>query len=305
MDGAVEPHLAIDRVIDAWALSALELLAGMVGVHRVGLAVVEGGGRRLRFTASDRTGGSAARWCLVDAYDDVPLNRAVRDGVATTGSLDQLRSAHAAFVDAQGGTPTRFVAAVPITAAGQVLGGFVLFYDNPPDPSEAFVAELAAHGARLGQELRMAQRQRVRDLDDWADDTAPGARTARHETPLDPATVREVRAFLRQTLKGWGVEEDCAETAVLCLSELVTNAVMHGSGRCSVRVSQESAVITVAVRDAGARDVGTLRVEPTGGGEPDPLAVHGRGLQLVDALASRWGSDLSATGLTVWFVLDG
>lgn len=304
MDGAVEPHLEIDPVIDVWALSALGRLVRLAGVHRAGLAVVEGGGRRLRFTASDRARGAVARWCLVDAYDDVPLNRAVRTGAPVSGTLDQLRSTYPEFVEAQGSTPTRSVAAVPITAAAQVLGGFVLFYDEPPDSSVAFVEGLLAHGAGLGQELRMAQRERVRELDEWVDDTAPGARTARCDIALDPAAVGEARSFVRQTLTGWGVGEDCSETAVLCLSELVTNAVVHGSGRCSVRVSEESGVITVAVRDAGTRGVGPTGGS-TGGGEADPLAVHGRGLRLVDALASRWGSDLSATGLTVWFVLDG
>ena len=127
---------------------------------------------------------------------------------------------------------------------------------------------------------------------------------AASDLPLDPAAVGEARSFLRQTLKGWGVGEDCIETAVLCLSELVTNAVVHGSGRSSMRVSEESGVVTGAVRDAGTPVVGPTG-GPTGGGGTDPLAVHGRGLRLVDALASRWGSDLSATGLTVWFVLDG
>jgi anti-sigma regulatory factor (Ser/Thr protein kinase) len=304
VDGAVEPHLEIDPVLDVWALNALGRLAGLAGVHRVGLAVVEGGGRRLRFTASDRASGAVARWCLVDAYDDVPLNRAIRTGAAVMGTLTQLRPTYAAFVEAQGGTPTRSIAAVPITAAAQALGGFVLFYDEPPDSSVAFVKGLLTHGGRLGQELRMAQRQRARDLDDWVGDMAPEAKEARHDIPLDPAAVGEARSFLRQTLKGWGAEEDCIETAVLCLSELVTNAVVHGSGRCSVRVSEESGVITVAVRDAGTRDAGARGVGPTGGGEADPLAVHGRGLRLVDALARRWGSDLRATGLTVWFVLD-
>jgi hypothetical protein len=32
--------------------------------------------------------------------------------------------------------------------------------------------------------------------------------------------------------------------------------------------------------------------------------VHGRGLQLVEALSSRWGYELDADGTTVWFVLD-
>jgi len=36
----------------------------------------------------------------------------------------------------------------------------------------------------------------------------------------------------------------------------------------------------------------------------DPLAVHGRGLQLVDAFSTRWGSELDAVGMTVWFVLE-
>lgn len=302
MDGAVEPQLDIDPVIDVWALNALGRLARLAGVHRVGLAVVEGGGRRLRFTASDRARGAVARWCLVDAYDDVPLNRAVRGGAVVVGTLGQLRSTFADFVDAQGGTPTLSVAAVPITVPAQVLGGFVLFYDEPPDTSVAFVEGLLAHGASLGQELRTAQRQRVRELDDWVDDTAPGTRTAHSDLPLDPPAVGEARSFVRRTLKRWGVGEDCAETAVLCVSELVTNAVVHGSGRCSVRVSEEAGVVTVAVRDAG-----TPVVAPTGGstGGVDPLAVHGRGLRLVDALASRWGSDLGASGLTVWFVLDG
>lgn len=301
MDGAVESHLEVEPGIDVWALDALGRLARLPGVHRVGLAVVEGGGRRLRFTASDRASGAGARWCLVDAYDDVPLNRAVRHGGVVAGTLGELRPTFGDFVEAQGGTPTGSVAAVPITAAGQVLGGFVLFYDEPPDDSSlGFLDDLLAHGARLGQELRMAQRRRVRDLDDWVDATAPGSMTARHDIPLDPAAVAEARSFLRQTLEGWHVEEDCTETAVLCLSELVTNAVVHGSGGCSVRASEEAGVITVAVRDAGSG-----HVAPTGAGEGDPLAVHGRGLRLVDTLASRWGSDLSATGLTVWFVLDG
>jgi hypothetical protein len=36
----------------------------------------------------------------------------------------------------------------------------------------------------------------------------------------------------------------------------------------------------------------------------DPLQVHGRGLQLVDALASRWGSERDAHGFSAWFVLE-
>ena len=58
-------------------------------------------------------------------------------------------------------------------------------------------------------------------------------------------------------------------------------------------------VLTTTVRDGGTSvvvDLSTVTV--------DPLAVHGRGLQLVDALSSRWGSKLDAIGTTVWFVLE-
>jgi hypothetical protein len=58
-------------------------------------------------------------------------------------------------------------------------------------------------------------------------------------------------------------------------------------------------VLTTTVRDGGPSvvvDLSRLAV--------DPLAVHGRGLQLVDALSTRWGSELDAAGMTVWFVLE-
>jgi anti-sigma regulatory factor (Ser/Thr protein kinase) len=85
---------------------------------------------------------------------------------------------------------------------------------------------------------------------------------------------------------------------VLCLSELVTNALIHTPTGCAVRVLLDDGVLTTTVRDAGASDAGT--VEPL----EDPLRVHGRGLQLVEAVAARWGSELDSVGTTVWFVLE-
>ena len=60
-----------------WARAALASLSDVPAVRRGGLALTEGGGRRLRFTASDRDGGRVD-WCHIDAYDDVPLNTAIR-----------------------------------------------------------------------------------------------------------------------------------------------------------------------------------------------------------------------------------
>ena len=286
--------------VDAWAVAALAELSALPAVRRAGLALLEGGGRRLRFTASDRVGTADARWCHVDAYDDVPLNTAVRTGRVVVGTLAELRASYPAFVDGQDDTVTGAVAAVPITSAGQVLGGYVLYLaDLPGEPADV-VARLSAQGATLGRALRSAQHARGRSTssDEWLDDIAPGARVARFGASADVGEVGRARHFLQDALEGWTCDADVIHTAVLCLSELVTNAVVHGTGGCSVRVTDESGVLTVAVRNAGP----TTPVSPPD--TDDPLAVHGRGLRLVATLATRWGSELDVSGVTVWFVLD-
>ena len=89
-----------------------------------------------------------------------------------------------------------------------------------------------------------------------------------------------------------------ADNARTVVSELVTNALLHTHAGCSVRVVLDRGVLTTSVRDAGVRGV---RHAPA---PEEPLQVHGRGLQLVESLSSRWGSDLDSSGTTVWFVLD-
>src|SRR5436190_20687147 len=82
---------------ETWARSALAQLGHVPGVHRAGLALAEGGGRRLLFTASDRDNEGSVEWCDVDAYEDVPLNHTVRTGEAVVGSLDDLARRYGAF----------------------------------------------------------------------------------------------------------------------------------------------------------------------------------------------------------------
>jgi anti-sigma regulatory factor (Ser/Thr protein kinase) len=125
-----------------------------------------------------------------------------------------------------------------------------------------------------------------------------GAMVAHHEVVSHPSAVREARQFLRGTLRAWAMDEDTTDSAVLCLSELVTNALIHTHAGCSVRVLLDQGVLTTTVRDNGARDAAPAE------SLEDPLRVHGRGLHVVDALAIRWGSDLDAVGTTVWFVLE-
>src|SRR6185436_2964576 len=121
----------------------------------------------------------------------------------------------------------------------------------------------------------------------------------------DPRSVGIARGFLRETLAEWDVDEDPIDTAQLCLSELVTNVVMHAGTTCELTIRLEDETLTVVVRDLGAETDGPGDYSPVEMGEDDdPLQVAGRGLMLVDALADRWASEHDVTGTTAWFALD-
>jgi anti-sigma regulatory factor (Ser/Thr protein kinase) len=87
----------------------------------------------------------------------------------------------------------------------------------------------------------------------------------------------------------------------LLTSELVTNAVVHGAVG-----EAESVLVWVGVRDDGTVmvevwDEGATGVEPAVS-EPEWHTVGGRGMLLVDALASRWGTRYEGARC-VWFEL--
>lgn len=129
--------------------------------------------------------------------------------------------------------------------------------------------------------------------------TAPGhARTASLELPVDLTAPTRARRFVRDTLEVWGVLEDVADTAELCVSELVTNAIIHSGTRTEVTVRLDDEYVTVLVQDRGG--YGTVRRAE----DYDAMSVSGRGLTLVDALCTSWSAEHSADGTTVWFELE-
>ena len=69
--------------LESVAQAVVRELVALPGAVRAGLALVEGGGRRLRFRVSD-----SDEWCHIDAYDDVPLTAVVRSGSPIVGALD-------------------------------------------------------------------------------------------------------------------------------------------------------------------------------------------------------------------------
>ena len=295
---------------DEWVRSAFDVLSQSPAVQRVGLALVEGGGRRLSFTASDRDRRHVTDWCELDAYADVPLNNTVRTGRPIAGSLDRLAGRYADFVSRQDAA-TCAVAAVPLVAAGQIMGGFVLYFDAVQPFDVPQVAELARLGEELGERLREGQKSRTLAHRSLAEEPMPdGARVATHRAAGDPRAVAGARRFVQEALDAWQVEGDAADVAVLCVSELVTNAVIHAVAGCEVRLVLHDDVLTLSVRDGGA----AVPLTPSSSGEPtdrpshqpsdDPLDAQGRGLQLVEMLTTRWGSELDADGMTVWCELD-
>lgn len=112
--------------------------------------------------------------------------------------------------------------------------------------------------------------------------------------PPDPGTVSAVRARTAELIEGWTTPERM-DRASLLVSELVTNAIRHAGGQVRVRMRRGSRTISVEVADNDTRMPRPRRAAGTDEG--------GRGLQLVDALADRWGVRPTGEGKVVWFEL--
>lgn len=106
---------------------------------------------------------------------------------------------------------------------------------------------------------------------------------ARYPHP-DERTPGDARTWLTRTLDG--LDQDALDAACLVLSELVTNAVTHGTGPVSVTADLAGGHLTLTV-EGQARPVD---LDAADGG----LAEHGRGLGIVAALALRVGFSVTA-----------
>ncbi|WP_075779501.1 SpoIIE family protein phosphatase [Streptomyces acidiscabies] len=123
---------------------------------------------------------------------------------------------------------------------------------------------------------------------------------------LAPGTAREVlgRALDEWATAGWHATARTGDEALLVLSELVTNAVVHAGTdveiSCRLEEPKEGAGASydLVVEVSDRHPSRTLR-----DGDPDPSyepAEYGRGLRLVTALAMEWGVTYRRDGKTVW-----
>jgi serine/threonine-protein kinase RsbW len=109
--------------------------------------------------------------------------------------------------------------------------------------------------------------------------------------PSSPEAARIARGAVRRTMAR-EVEAEPLDALLLCVSELVTNAVEHGAPPVVLRVGDADEGILLEVLDGGG---GSPQKQDPGPGSP-----RGRGLLLVDGLASRWGIDQDRHTTRVW-----
>lgn len=114
--------------------------------------------------------------------------------------------------------------------------------------------------------------------------------------PGQASSVPTARHFVESLLTAWG-RPDLGWTAALCVSELAGNAALHARTTFTVSVGCDGpeSDVRVTVTD-GSQRVPAIRDYGT-------HATTGRGLRMVDELATSWGVDVGAQGKSVWLVL--
>lgn len=110
--------------------------------------------------------------------------------------------------------------------------------------------------------------------------------------PAGTMAVPAARRFTSDILTKWGLAARVRENAELAVSELVGNAIEHGNGTTELVVSWADDVLRVDVVDQNPELPTLLR--------PDPGEDRHRGMLIVAALSTRWGTDRTAAGKTVW-----
>lgn len=116
--------------------------------------------------------------------------------------------------------------------------------------------------------------------------------------PVESISATAAREWARLT----GCQEHALallDDALLLISELVTNAVLHGGPPIVLAIECDGGVLRVRVRD-GSSAVPLPR-------EAGPDAEGGRGMSLVDLMTNTWGvlpvADEHGIGKQVWFEL--
>jgi hypothetical protein len=110
----------------------------------------------------------------------------------------------------------------------------------------------------------------------------------------EPAAAAEARSEVRAVMRAWNVPVD-PDIAILLTSDLVTSAINYGDGE----------TITLAIRCGHGHlriDVYDTSCSPLAAAD-EPAQTAGRGLVLVAALSTAWGSFRTPAGQAMYFAL--
>lgn len=126
----------------------------------------------------------------------------------------------------------------------------------------------------------------------------PVRRTVLTVAQVEPERIAGVRQQIRELLHDWA-DPDQVDSAVLMVSEMVTNVLTHTDG--------DALLVAEAIGELGAR---RLRVEVADGSDelphkrqPGEMSSSGRGVLLMEMLADAWGVDPRGEGKSIWFEL--
>ncbi|MDI6101492.1 SpoIIE family protein phosphatase [Actinoplanes sp. NEAU-A12] len=120
------------------------------------------------------------------------------------------------------------------------------------------------------------------------------SRSATMQVAAEPTGPSRVRQWMTTRLREWAVPDQVIGAAILCTSELTTNALLHAGTPAQVHIDLNAERLLVSVADTGTRG-SVIRAHA------DTLASRGRGLGLIEELSDSWGTDPTVRGSTVWF----
>ena len=113
------------------------------------------------------------------------------------------------------------------------------------------------------------------------------------DLPQHAASVAQARAFVRKVCLEAGLPFEMCDTAVLLTSETVTNSFRHARGGARLAVTADGDGLLVEVGDDDP--------QPPYRRAADHESLSGRGMAIVELLASRWGTYATPAGKVVWF----
>jgi CheY-like chemotaxis protein len=233
------------------------------------------------------------------ADDDPDYRLVVR--LALDGFADVLEAADGAeLVEVAGrGHPDIVLLDVSLAGGFEALprlpapAKLVLVSSRPPDELAAMAAATGAVGY-VGKDVAPSELPRaLADFMSVVDRLESLLAKAFTRLPAELRSAGEARSMVRRTLAGW-CDEELLDDIALCVSELVTNAVVHAASEPRILVQVRPSVIHVEISD----DSDVMPVVK----HADPHDTSGRGMAILGGLSDRWGSRRrSGAGKTVWF----